>query len=249
MQKNLTRMFLGLSLIALTVFAMPASQARAFGDGQNIGQNQEARIAKIKSKAGEEITRRIDALNKLIARVGEMKKLSDVQKSSITTMAQTNITDLTALKAKIDADTDLAVLKTDRQGITKSYRIFMLIIPKGHIFAAADRTIATVTLMQESITKLQVRITAAQTAGKDVTAFSASITDMQAKLADATTQANAAVALVTPLVPDQGVQAQIDANKVAIESARKDIKVAVTDLKAARADAESIRTGLKAMGF
>ena len=63
----------------------------------------------------------------------------NLQIDHLNTNIQTQITALNALKAKIDADTDAAILKTDIQSIAQAYRIFMLIIPQGNIAAAADR--------------------------------------------------------------------------------------------------------------
>ena len=227
-------------------FVVPAFAFAANTGGVN---NDAARVTFMKTKADQEITRRIDSLNTLTTRVGEMKRLSEQDKASITSLAGGNVTDLNTLKTKIDADTDLETLKTDRQSITKSYRVYMLVIPKGHILAAADRILETTTLMNTVVTKLEARIGTAQTGGKDVAQLSTSLTDMKAKIADAVTQANNAKTAVTSLVPDQGVQTQIDSNKTALNSARTMIKNGITDLKTARTDAETIRVNLKAMGF
>lgn len=194
----------------------------------------------LKAKADAQIDARIAALNELSKRVAEMKKVSSTDKAHIATAIQTSIGEMTALKVKIDADTDLATLKTDIQSITKSYRVFALVLPKGRIEAAADRILSIVALMNTLETKLQNRITAAQTAGNNVASAQAALTDFHAKVADASTQAQAAVTATANLQPDEGNATTAASNNAALKSARTKIKAAIADLKAARQDAGTI---------
>jgi len=217
-------------------------------ENKKFGTDAATRMDAIKANAAREIDRRIALLNKDISRINAMQKLSDAQKASLVATAQTNISNLTTLKAKIAADTDIETLKTDVKSITKSYRIFALVHPQGRIIAAADRIIATSDNLTTVRGKLQVRVTAAQTAGKDVTTMNASLTEMQAKIADAKAHADAALALIANLKPDNGDQAVMDANKKALTDARAKIKAAHDALKVARKDAQTIIKGLKDAG-
>ena len=74
------------------------------------------------------------------------------------------------------------------------------------------------------------------------------MTDITAKLADATTQANAAVTETASLVPDQGVQATATANTAALKDARSKIKTATSDLTAARQDFKTVAQAIKGLG-
>ena len=205
-----------------------------------------ARMEKIRSAATKEIDRRIASLNELGTRIGEMKHETDADKAALTAIIDAQLAELATLKAKIVADTDLATLKTDAQSITKSYRIYMLVMPSTRIIAAADRVVNIVDEMMAIGTKLSTRITEAGTAGNDVTKLNAALTDFNAKLADAKTQATAAIAGISGLTPDNGDKTKMDANTAALKAAREKIKTATTDLKAARADIKTIVEGLKA---
>lgn len=205
-----------------------------------------AQVAKAIANADKEISRRIDALNQLSTRIGGIKKVSDAGKAAIVSTVSTEIADLTALKAKIDADTDATVLKTDVKSITGSYRIFALVIPQGHLLAAVDSVNATADSLATLGGKLSMRIASSSAAGKDVTALNASLTDLNAKIADARSQATAAWAEVASLKPDNGDKATMTANTAALKDARAKIKAASEDLKAARKDAQSIVDGLRA---
>jgi hypothetical protein len=225
--------------VALPVAAQTTAPAPTTGTTRPSAATQ-TRIANAIKKADQEITRRITALTDLTTKVQAMTKVSATEQSSIANMAQSETANLTTLKAKIDADTDITTLKADVKSIATDYRIFMLVIPQGRIYVASDKIQTAIDSYTAFAGKLQTRISDAQTAGKDMTAASASLADMNAKIADATTQANAAISHVANLQPDQGVQATMQANTAAIKQARADMQVALADLKTARKDAGSI---------
>ena len=199
------------------------------------------------TRANTAIDARITALNNLSARINDMKNVSASEKSSMTAEIQTELTDMTNLKAKIDADTDAAVLKTDMQSITNSYRIYALILPQDYIAATADRVATIGGLMTTLSSKLQTRISAAATAGQNTGAMVSLMTAMNAKVLDATTQASAASSEVVSLNPDQGNATVAASNKAALTDARAKLKISVADLKTARDDAQTIVNDLKAL--
>lgn len=198
-----------------------------------------------KNKAGQEIDRRIAGLNKLLTSIGEMKRVSDADKTSINTNIQAQITSLTDLRAKIAADTDLMALKEDVKSITESYRIYALVIPKGHVLATSDAIATAINSLTDIGTKLQARISEAQAAGKDVTDLQSLVSDFTMKIADAKVQVQNTMSAVSPLVPDMGDKTKADANKAALQLAKTSLKTANQDLKGARLDANKIMTALK----
>ena len=133
-----------------------------------------------------------------------MTKLPADEKNALSATIQTQLNEMTTLKAKINADTDLATLRVDVQSITKAYRIYMLVIPQGRIMAAADRAMTLADTANTLGAKLEARIAAAKTAGNDVSAEEATYADFQTKIADAQTQAAAATSEVATLTPDNG---------------------------------------------
>lgn len=200
------------------------------------------------SKANTAIADRIASLTKLQSKVDAMVKLSASEKARLDASIQASITDMNNLKVKIDADTDVTVLKTDIASITGSYRIYMLVIPQADIAAADDRIDTIVGMMTTVAGKFQTRISAAAAAGKDTTSLSASLSDYNAKIADAKVQADAAASSTISLTPDNHNATIAAANKQVLQAARAKIKAAVADLNAARADANTIIKGLKAFG-
>ena len=202
------------------------------------------RAARAKDKGDQEIDRRVAALNALMTRVGEMTKITEQIKTSIKTNIQNQIDGFVALKAKIDADTDLATLKTDVLSVTQSYRIYILVIPQARITAAADRMATVINMMGEVGTKLQARVNTAKGAGADTASLEAALTDLAAKLTSAQAHAQASVTAIAPLAPDQGDKTVQATNDAAIKKAQGEIKAGTQDLVDARKDIATIVGGL-----
>jgi predicted secreted protein len=238
-------MLAGFAVLPVSAQTVGASASTTIG--VKAQANAAARLAKIIATSDTAISARITDLNKLNSRIQALKNVSSTEKTSISNEVQTNISGLTSLKAKIDADTDVTTAQTDSKSIYGSFRIYALVIPQGYIAASADRVDTIVDMMTAISAKLQARITADQTAGKNVTALQASLTDLNAKIADAKTQASTAQSGIASLTPDQGNKTQLDANIAALKASRANIKTATHDLTAARQDAKSIIQGLKAL--
>lgn len=227
--------------------------ASATVGGMNAGVGAKIRTAfttTAVNRADQEITRRVDALNKLSARVNAMIRLSAENKASLANTIQSQITAMNNLRAQITADADAdatSSLKTDIQSIVKSYRVFMLIIPQGAIEAGADRVLNIAQAFTTFSGVLQTRIAAAQNAGSNMSASVTALADMNAKVADATTQANAAVSGIASLQPDNGNQTVKQANTTALKDARAKLQAAQQDLVAARKDAGTIVKALIAL--
>ena len=215
------------------------------GVGATLSATTTARMEKARTRAAQEIERRIEALTKINVRIGGVTKISDQFKANLNTNIQNQITALTALKVKIDGDTDLNTLKTDVQSITKSYRIFALIMPQTHIAAMADRTATAINIMIGIGNKLQARLTEMQNAGADVSALIATLSDMGAKISDAQAKAQAAVDVTATLVPDNGDKDKMAANKAALTEGRDNLKEAHQDLVDARKYITTILKGIR----
>jgi hypothetical protein len=249
---KITASLIGVASVAtLLLGALPAAAAQtstSTATSTTTGGNHAAEVTALIAKGDTAITARIADLNKLNTRVQDMKNVSAAEKSAITTQVQTNITGLTALKAKLDADTVLATTRTDYDSIYGSFRIYALVIPQGYLLASADRITTIGQLMTDLGTKLQARIAADQAAGKNVSALTAAYTDLQAKIAAATAQVSVIKNGIMTLAPDQGNKTTAASNHAALVTARANVKSADTSFVAARADIKTILAGLKSIG-
>ncbi len=230
---------------ALDVNATVNANAQVGGTNTTVDAKLQTRIDTAKDRANKEIDRRIDALNTLTSRVGELKRLTADEKTNISAALSNQITLLTNLKTKIAADTDITTLKADIKSITQSYRIFLVVLPQGRIAAAADEINTTADLFATLSAKIQAKITDAQNAGKDVSSLNTLLTEATAKVADSKIQADASVAHTANLKPDNGDQAVMKANNDAFKMARSDLKIAHEDLVTARQDVQKIIVQLR----
>jgi hypothetical protein len=231
---------ISIGIISLALAISPVISVGAV-NGEEVDAAQAKRMANLVQRADNEINRRLDALNNLINKVSLLKRVSDGQKSAFTSEIQSNITELTELKTKIDADTDLTVLIQDVQSIVDNYRIFALYIPKIHLLVGAEIASDMADSLGSLTIKLQNKITTDKDAGKNVTNLQTLLTDMLSKIADASNQAASITDLVIQLVPSGYPD-----NRTSLTSARDMLTTARSDIQAARQDTQSIITGLKA---
>lgn len=165
-----------------------------------------------KDRALQEIDRRIAALNKVLMHIIGIKKLTDVQKSTLTTQVQDEIAVLQNLRVKIGADSDPVQLQADKKSIVDSYRIFALFIPKIDIIVHADRIMYMANLMADKT--------------KDQSLF--------LKITDAKTKSQNAINTVLPLAPDG-----YPGNKTSLQSARTLLREALKELNDVRKSMKS----------
>lgn len=189
-------------------------------------QNDAQRLTDLKQRAQTEIDRRIKALNNLVTRLGNMKKISDVELADFTSQIQTEIDGLTILKSEIEQETDLTTLREKVKSIVTDYYIFAFFIQYINISAALDRALATQTNMATVVDKLSTRINEAESAGKDVTELKSLLSGIQTKLTD----------LNTLIVATQDGIADLDSdgypgNKTTLQDARTKLKTIHTSFK------------------
>lgn len=235
------KIIISASVVALALLSSaPAFAVTSTSSANAKNVRVDLRVTNLKEKADREIDRRITSLNNITNKINAMKKLSVSDKQSFSLQIQTEITNLTTLKTKIDADTDLPTLKTDVQSIVKSYRVYALFIPKLGIIIAADRMGETADNLDKLAGKLQTKIQDAQASGKNVSSLQTLLADMQKQTADARTQYSAASSEVMTLTPEG-----YPGNKSTLQDARSKLKTAHTDLKKAGQDARKIINELK----
>jgi hypothetical protein len=249
MSKNkIATSIIGLGAAAMLLSALPAAAQTVTVSTSVSGTAVTQRLATIITRSNTEISARITDLNKLNTQVQAMTNESAAEKADISAQVQTNITGLTALQTKIDADTTVVTARADEATIFTTFRIYALIVPRGYILASADRITTIDGLMNTLGAKMQDRITADQSAGKNVSALVAAMTDMNAKITDSGIQSQTAQSGVINLNPDQGNQTIAASNKAALLAARANIKTGTQDLQAARQDIATILQGLKSLG-
>ena len=243
------------SLLALVLLAPVSVVAQMQGDMpvraefnarvENATNMAGERILLAKERAEEEINRRIDGLNKLLERVTAMKRVTESLKGSLRTTVDAQLQNIEALRARILSATDISTLRDDIQSITRSYRIFALVMPQAQIAAAADRIITMTAMMGEIGVKLGDRIDTAASEGEDVVQLEVWLENLSLNIDAANAHAQAAVDGTANLKPDDGDNAVAEANRLALQQAREELRLAHEEVQAGRETIRNIIDGLK----
>ncbi len=175
-------LILDTSLFVTPTFAQTNLIQKIENQSTQTAQGQSNALDALKKKADSMIDKRVMDLNKAIARIQEDNRLTTGQKTSFVSSLQTNITGLTNLKAKIDADIDLTIARSDAKQIVDSYRIYLVVEPKTRLLVTINNLQTTNTNMQNLSPKLQDLINALKSQGKDSTDLQISLDDINAKV-------------------------------------------------------------------
>lgn len=197
-------------------------------------------VKDLKTRATNEINRRLTALNGLVTKVNGLRRLTADQKAALTSQIQAQIANLTNLQGKIQADTDITTLRNDVKSIVDSYRIFALYLPQVHILAYSEAIQESIGSYNSLATKLQTLLSNLKSKGVDVTSLETTLSDLQSKLNDAQNQAQQAEATVAPLTPDGYPE-----NKTVLQNAQKMLEAARQDLRGAYKDGQTVIQGIK----
>ncbi len=224
-------------VVALPSFAYAETSSdvkfRVRTDGA-VEKKTENTLENLKKRAIKEIDRRVESLKQLIDKINAVKRLSAEKKSSMVSGVTTEITNLIALREKINADTDVETLRTDVKSIVTSYRVYALYVPKIYIIVNAEKILETADALSQLADKLEI---------KDASSFQNQLKGMKESIADAKIKAQQAIDIVTPLAPEG-----FPANKTELQKAREQLRLAHQDLVSARHSAKEIMQGLHKTG-
>ncbi len=200
----------------------------------------QAKLKTIISRGDKEITRRLKTLNTLTVQINSTKKLSGSNKTLLGNEVKDEVSGLTALKAKLDADTGLDTARTDAQSIFSGYRVYALIVPKVQLVKTADDQQGADVKLTALATKLQARLADARKKGKDVASLQSTLGDMTAKTAAAQTTSSSVESAVVNLQPSD-----YNTDHSVLAGDQDKLKTAQDNIKAATADAKTVVNGLK----
>ena len=226
-----------LGLATSAAYAAPA----VTNNGTPISVDQ-THLQTIIAKGGQEITRRLTTLGSLSSKINSAAKLNANDKSYLVSEVNAEISGLTALKAKLDAETTLAAAKADAQSTYSEYRVYALVVPKVALIKMADDQQVSENRLQALAQKLQTRINSAKDNGKDVTTLQTELGNMMAQTNNAAAISSGIEQKVLTLQPSD-----YDSNHAVLSGDRDQLKNAHADNQAAVADVKNLVSALKNM--
>jgi hypothetical protein len=139
------------------------------------------RLSDVQSRSDREISRRVDVVNKLIARLNSDTKLIDSDKTLLMNEDQAALSSLNALKAKIDADTTVADARTD-EATLPTIHVYDFIVPQNQRLITVDNLMTLASKTGTSLATIQAKVTNLQNQGNDMSAIQTLLTDANNKL-------------------------------------------------------------------
>ena len=143
-------------------------QEHAQNQASRSAARQSTELQNVITRANSLIASRLSSLNSLMTRVQGDTRLSSDEKSSLTSEIQTDITGLTALQTKIDADTDVTTARSDTKTIITNYYIYAVFMPKMRLLITLNNLQTTTAYIQALETQLQSLVTTLQSQGKNI---------------------------------------------------------------------------------
>jgi hypothetical protein len=190
------------------------------------GDTQQVVLEAAKRVATGAITRRVLALQERLTAARSVVRLSDADRSALSSQLQSQVDGLTNLGARIQGDTDDAAVRADAQRIVTDYRVYVLTIPKARGVVVADIELNAADRLSRIADRLAATIDAAE--GKDTTTAAADLASLRSKAAAATTAVTPLPAELLALTPSG-----YPANRAGLEQARQTLRTG----RAALADA------------
>lgn len=204
------------------------------------GDTQQVVLEKARSAASAAITRRVLALRDLITAAKSITRLTDAERTTLTSQLQNQVNGLTTLNAKIQGDPDPATVRADASRIVTDYRVYVLTIPKARGIVAADIELNAADRLGKLADRLAMAIDQAGVKGKDTTAAQSGLTALQARLAAVTGSVTLLPAALLALVP-----AGYPANHPVLEQGRATLRTGRAGLADAASLARQVIADLK----
>ncbi len=175
---------------AINALAQNSAGGQALVQDVNRMQNQASRAAQVQqtqlqsviNRSNTLITNRIGFLNNLLSRLQSDTRLLADEKSSLATTVQADISGLTTLKTKIDADTSLETARADEKQIITGYYVYAMFVPKVRLLIVLDNLQTVSNNVQALVPQIQNLINTEQAQGKDVSKLQAQLNDVSAQL-------------------------------------------------------------------
>lgn len=196
-------------------------------------------LSHLQTKGKAEIDRRTKNLQQALDKLSQSNTINATDKAALSRQVNDEISGLTALETKLSADTTASAARSDVQSIIGDYRVYVLMLPKVRMIAAADRFTVVAGKLTSLHDKLQARVNSLNLSSAAASQLSAKLADMKAKIDDAKSKFGGLTGQLLALQPTD-----YNSNHALLETFRTAMATAHSDLKAARDDAKSVISAL-----
>jgi hypothetical protein len=223
----------GLGQVQVDLTAIPRPTAFL----TQVAERQTDNLDAARTRVDGRIQSRIAQLNALIKRVQNDSHLPASDQSLLLDEEQAAVNDLTALKAKIDADTTVADIRADQAQIA-SFHVNDFILPRGRSLVMVDDMLAIANKTNTAISSIQSKLNTLSGKGVNISAVQSALADASAKIQAEITLLSGDESTLVGLTPTSPNLASTFAQ------IRKDLSTARSDFKAVRADFQQMKSAV-----
>ena len=220
--------------LAVTAGVSAGVAAPAFAAGGG------ATLASVQARAEAAISARVTSLNAAVARVTSNSWLTSADKSTALATLNGDLSGLTALGSKIQADTTLAQAIADNKTIFTGYRVYALALPQTRLATATDDITGGVLPRLTDAKNRLAALLAGKDSGKNTSQVQAAMADLANQIQSITTATGGLSTTFLAFTP-----AQYDANHALLAAPRETLRNARDDIRTARADIRTVVGALK----
>jgi hypothetical protein len=228
------------AVLAIGGVAGPAVAGAATPTPATPGTATSAKLVTIQAAAKLAVANRIAALNEAIPEVSANQVVTAADRAALLTILNGDLNAITALGAKIAADTSAAEASADYQTIFTGYRVYALALPQVRYAEAADDLAGGVVTSMTAAQSTLAALLAGADSAKNTTAVQAWMSDLGHQISAITSATNGLSATVLADTP-----AQYDANHALLSQPRASLAGARTDAKTARSDVANVLKALQ----
>lgn len=204
-------------------------------------------VAQIQAEGNRAIDRRVASLNHTI-KVVEGDSYMGSDQAALVTKLQADISGLTALKSKLDADTTVATAYADYRSIFPTYRVYYFALPDASLIISADHdNNVVIPADQTQINTLMGELNGTSNPTAKDRQAAKLVADAQKRVDMATTATKGLSAeLLSYTAADWDANHKIlNSPTAAVAAARWDLLLANRDLSLAQRDVTNSRSGVR----
>jgi hypothetical protein len=206
--------------------ALPAQAATASGPGLTVAR----------TLTTARINGRLATLNALELVVTSAQDLTGSDRTTLGGVIQADISGLTALRAKVAAETTIAGVHADAASMIDNYRVYMLVWPKVHLTNALE--IETVAGAKLQTVHDELAALVAKAPGGGTAQEQSELAGMQSQIQAAQSAISGEILTLQALQPGpdgNSITAEVKMVTTAARTARQDLRQAQADAKDVRA--------------
>lgn len=223
--KNIIRTGAVVAGAALTLaVALPAQAA----DGAGLAAAKQVTTIRINGRLAD--------LNSMALAVKGMQRVPGADSSTLSTLIQSDISGLTALRSQVAGAATVAAVRADANDMVDDYRVYILVWPKVHLTDAMSIEADAATRLQTAHDQLAARL--AKQPGGGTTAEQADLSSMQSGIQAAQSAIGGDIATLLAIQPGSdgaAITTQVKTIAAAARTARQDLRSALADGKQIRA--------------